>query len=101
MFAWTHDDMSVIDPRVIVHRLSTNPKMKSVRQKRKSLNAEMSLAVKEEVDKLLKASFVKETRYHDWLANVVMVKKANGKWRMCVDFTNLNKVCPTDSFSLP
>ena len=39
--------------------------------------------------------------YPDWLANVVMVKKANGKWRMCVDFTNLNKACPKDSYPLP
>jgi hypothetical protein len=39
--------------------------------------------------------------YLDWLANVVMVKKANGKWRMCVDFTDLNKACPKDSFPQP
>ena len=39
--------------------------------------------------------------YPDWLSNVVMVKKASGKWRMCVDFTDLNKACPKDSYSLP
>ena len=39
--------------------------------------------------------------YPDWLVNVVMVKKANGKWRMCVDFTDLNKACPKDSYPLP
>ena len=39
--------------------------------------------------------------YPDWLANVVMVKKASGKWRMCVDFTDLNKACPKDSYPLP
>ena len=38
--------------------------------------------------------------YLDWLANVVMVKKANGKWRMCVDFIDLNKACPKDSYPL-
>ena len=37
----------------------------------------------------------------EWLANVVMVKKASGKWRMCVDFTDLNKACPKDSYPLP
>ena len=36
----------------------------------------------------------------DWLANVILVKKANGKWRTCVDFTDLNKACPKDSFPL-
>ena len=39
--------------------------------------------------------------YPDWLANIVMVKKANRNWRMCVDFTNLNKACPKDNYPLP
>ena len=55
----------------------------------------------DEEDKLLIAGFIREVYYPDWLANVVLVKKANGKWRMCVDFTDLNSVCPKDSFPLP
>ena len=55
----------------------------------------------EEVDKLLTAGFIKEVYYPEWLANIVMVKKSNGKWRMCVDFTDLNKACPRDSYPLP
>ena len=47
------------------------------------------------------AKFIREVYYPDWLANVVMVKKANGKWRMCVDFTDLNKAYPKDSYPLP
>ena len=39
--------------------------------------------------------------YPDWVSNVVLVKKSNGKWRMCVYFTNLNNSCPKDSFPLP
>ena len=50
---------------------------------------------------MLKADFIREVYYPDWLANVVMVKKANGKWRMCVDFTDLNKAYPKDSYPLP
>ena len=50
---------------------------------------------------MLEADFIREVYYSDWLANVVMVKKANGKWRMCVDFTDLNKVFPKDSYFLP
>ena len=53
------------------------------------------------VQKLMAAKFIQEVYYPDWLANVVMVKKANGKWRMCVDFTDLNKACPKDSYPLP
>jgi hypothetical protein len=52
------------------------------------------------VEKLLQAGSIREVHYLDWLANVVLVKKASGKWRMCVDFTDLNKACPKDSFPL-
>ena len=47
------------------------------------------------------AKFIQEVYYPDWLTNVVMVKKTNEKWRMCVDFTDLNKACPKDSYPLP
>jgi len=50
---------------------------------------------------LLSVSFIREVYYPNWLANVVFVKKANGKWRMCIYFTDLNKACPKDSFPLP
>ena len=55
----------------------------------------------DEVNKLLTANFIREVYYSMWLANVNMVKKANEKWRMCVDFTDLNNACPKDSFPLP
>ena len=55
----------------------------------------------EKVEKLLIAGFIREDYYPKWLANVVMVKKFNGKWRTCVDFTDLNNACPKDSFPLP
>ena len=48
-----------------------------------------------------KAGFIREVYYSNWLANVVMVKKANGKWRICVEFTDLNKACPKDNYPLP
>ena len=62
---------------------------------------ERDQAIAEEVCKLLEADFIREVYYFDWLANVVMVKKANRKCRMCVDFTDLNKACPKDSYPLP
>ena len=62
---------------------------------------EQDKAIAEEVKKLLEAGFIREVYYPDWLANMVMVKKANGKWQMCVDFMNLNKACPKDSYPLP
>ena len=54
----------------------------------------------EEMTKLPKAVFIRDVPYTTWLANVVMVKKSSGKWRMCVDFTDLNRACPKDSYLL-
>ena len=62
---------------------------------------EWNKAVMDEMNKLLVANFIREVYYPEWLADVVMVKKANGKWRMYVDFTNLNNACLKDSFTLP
>ena len=58
-------------------------------------------AIAEEVRKLLEAGFIQEVYYPNYLANAVMVKKANGKWQMCVNFTDLNRACPKDSYPLP
>jgi hypothetical protein len=54
--------------------------------------------VKAEVQRLLDAGFIREVTYPQWLANVVMVQKKNGNWRMCTDFTYLNKCYPKDDF---
>jgi len=101
VFAWSHEDMPGIDPSVIVHKLNVDPNYRPVKQRRRAFAAERNLAVAEEVEKLLKAGFIREVDYPEWLANVVLVKKSNVKWRMCVDFTDLNKACPKDSFPLP
>jgi hypothetical protein len=57
-------------------------------------------AAKDEVQRLLDVGFIKEVRYPQWLANVVMVRKKNGKWQICTDFTDLNKCYPKDDFPL-
>ncbi|GKV48140.1 hypothetical protein SLEP1_g54971 [Rubroshorea leprosula] len=57
--------------------------------------------IKEEVEKLLQAGFVRKVDYCEWVANPVLVKKANGKWRMCIDYTNLNQACPKDCYPMP
>ncbi|XP_030963818.1 uncharacterized protein LOC115984983 [Quercus lobata] len=84
VFAWSHDDMPGIDPSVITHRLNVYPFSKPVRQKKRVFAPERDKAIKEEVQKLTTAQFIKEVYYPDWLANVMMVKKENGKWRMCI-----------------
>ena len=98
VFAWSHEDMLGINPSIITHFLNVCLSFKPVRQKKMVFALERDNVVKDEVQKLMATKFI---YYPDWLANVVMVKKANDKWRMCVDFTNLNKVYPKDSYPLP
>ena len=93
--------MPGIPPSIIQHCLKVDPEKKLVQQKRRVFAPERNEAVMDEVNKLLAANFIREVYYPEWLANVVMVKKANGKWRMCVDFTDLSNACPKDSFPLP
>ena len=92
--------MPKIDPSVIVHRLNVSPSSFPVRQKKRVFAQERDKAIAEEVQKLLEADFIQEVYYPDWLENVVMVKKANGKWRMCIDFADLNRAYPKDSYPL-
>ena len=92
--------MTGISPKVIQHKLNVNPERKPIQQRRKAFTPERDQAFTEEVTKLLTTGFIREVYYPDWLANVVLVKKANGKWRMCVDFMDLNKACSKDSFPL-
>ena len=101
VFAWKQADMGGIDPTVITHRLNTSPSFKPVKQKPRSFAPKRQKAINEEVVKLLQAGAIREVEYPEWLANVVLVKKANGKWRLCIDFTDINKACPKDSFPLP
>ena len=101
VFAWKQEDMSGIAQAVITHKLNVSPSFKPVKQKRMSFAPERQKAINEEVDKLLQAGAIKEVEYPKWLANVLLVKKANDKWRLCIDFTDINRDCPKDSFPLP
>ena len=93
--------MEGIDPSVMCHHFNLDLDKKLVRQKRRAMDAEQYHALKDEVDKLLACDFIKESYYPSWLVNPVLVRKPNDKWRTCVDFTDLNKACPKDNFSLP
>ena len=100
VFAWKHEDMPGIDKKIIQHRLNVNPECKPVQQKWRIFAPKCNKAIIEEVEKSLEADFIREVFYPDWLANEIMVKKSNSKWRMCVNFTDLNKACLKDSFLL-
>lgn len=94
LFAWSAADMSGIDPATISHKLNVVEGSKPVKQKKRSKAPKKQKCAEEEVKKLLEAGFIEPYQYPEWLANVVLVSKVIGGWRMCIDFTNLNKACP-------
>nr|KYP31646.1 Retrovirus-related Pol polyprotein from transposon 17.6 [Cajanus cajan] len=93
--------MPGIDPKFLCHRLAVCRDARPVAQKKRKMGDEKRKAANAEVQKLLQTKFIREVTYTTWLANVVLVRKANEKWRMCTDYTDLNKACPKDAYPLP
>ena len=83
------------------HSLDQDKTVKPVKQRLRRSVQDRKEAIRVEVTRLLAAGFIREVAHPDWLANPVLVKKKNGEWRMCVDYTDLNKHCPKDPFPLP
>jgi len=90
-----------IDHDFMCYCLALDPMAKPIMQRRQKLSDEERKVVEEETDKLLKANHIRKIQYPNWLAIVVMVKKASEKWRMGVDFTDLIDACLKDSYPLP
>ncbi|KAL0384983.1 UNVERIFIED_CONTAM: Transposon Ty3-G Gag-Pol polyprotein [Sesamum radiatum] len=101
VFAWEASDMQGVSPEIMVHKLNVHPEARPIKQKKRAFGVDRNRIIKEEVEKLLKINYIRPVQYPEWLANVVLVPKNNGKWRMCIDFTDLNRACPKDSFPLP
>ena len=101
VFAWDACDAPRIDPDFICHHLNVNPSVTPKKQSPWRPSREHAEAIREEVTKLKHAGAIKEVFYLEWLANTVVVKNKSGKWRVCVDFTDLNKACPKDPFPMP
>jgi hypothetical protein len=101
VFAWSALDLVGVSCTVIEHSLGIDPSVRPKKQRLRKMSDEKTEAAKAEVHRLLEANFIEPIAYPTWLANVVMVQKKSGKWRMCINFTNLNKACPKDNFPLP
>jgi hypothetical protein len=100
VFAWSAKDLQGVDRDIIEHALETDERVAPKKQKLRKMSEEKVKAVEAEVQRLQDAKVIREVKYPVWLANTVPVKKKNGKWRMCVDFTDLNKACKKDDFTL-
>ena len=94
VFARTHVDMTGISPVHTTHRLNVASFSKPVRQKVRRFHPDCHLVILTEVDNLLHNGFIRAIKYPEWLANVVVVPKKGSKWRVCVDYTDLNDACP-------
>ena len=101
MFAWNAYEALGVDPNFICHCLNVNPSITPKKQPPQRSSRDHSDVVKDEVTKLKQAGTIKEVFYPEWLANTMVVKKKNEKWRVCVDFMDLNKACPKDPFLMP
>jgi hypothetical protein len=101
IFAWKPVDMPGVPRRRIEHLLNIDPKETPKRQHLRRFSADRQHAIKKELAKLLTTGFICEVFHPEWLANPVLVRKKNAnEWRMCVDYTNLNKHYPKDPFGL-
>jgi hypothetical protein len=101
VFAWSANDLCGVNRDVIEHSLNVDPSFRPRKQRLRKMYDDKAKGARNEVKRLLSAGVIREVKYPEWLANTIMVKKANGKWRMCIDFTDLNKACPKDEFPLP
>ena len=101
VFAWTHSNITDISPTHASHKLNVAPSARPIRQRVRRFHPNSHQIIQAEVDNLLNVGFIKEVKYPKWLANVVVVPKKGSKWRVCVDYTDLNDACPKDSFLLP
>jgi hypothetical protein len=93
--------MPGIPREVIEHHLKIYPNVRPVQQKLRKQSIEQQNFIREEIKKVLDASFIREVHHLQWLANPVVIPKAGRKLRICIDYTSLNKACSKDHFSLP
>ena len=101
IFAWDAYEAPGVNPEFICHRLNVDPSTTPKKQPHRRPSSEHVEAIKTEVVKLKQAGAIKEIFYPQWLANTIVVKKKTGKWRVCVDFIDLNKAYPKDPFPMP
>ena len=101
VFAWSPYEVPGVDPKFIVHKFNVDPSFPHKKQKLRKSAKEHVEVVRLEVRRLKEAGAIREIFFPEWLANTMVVKKKNSKWKVCVDFTDLNRACPKDPFPMP
>ena len=96
-FAWDYTEMPGLDRSIVEHRLPLKKGFRPFQQRARQMKTEVLDEVKKEVQKMLEAGFIRPCRYVEWISSVVPVQKKDGRWRVCVDFKDLNRATPKDN----
>ena len=86
---------------IVEHRLPVKDGYRPFKQTLRRFKPELLEDIKKEITRLYEAKFIRQCRYADWISNIVPVLKKNGKLRVCIDFRDLNKATPMDSYPMP
>ena len=100
-FAWDYTELLGLDRTLVEHKLPIKKEHIPHQQPPCRMANEVILKVKEEIESLLQAGFIRPSRYVEWLSNIVPVLKKNGKLCVCIDFRNLNTATPKDEYPMP
>jgi hypothetical protein len=100
-FAWDYTEMPGLDRSVVEHRLPLKSVFRPFQQRIRQMKADVLVEVKKEIEKMLEAGFIRACRYAEWISSVVPVQKKDGRWRVCVDFRDLNRATPKDEYPMP
>jgi len=100
-FAWDYTEMPGLDRSIIEHRLPLKKGFRPFQQRARQMKAEILEEVKKEIEKMLKAGFIRPCRYAEWISSIVPVEKKDGRWRVAIDFRDLNRATPKDEYPMP
>jgi hypothetical protein len=100
-FAWDYTEMPGLDRSIVEHRLPLKPGFRPFQQRARQMKAKVLEEVKKEVKKMITAGFIRPCRYAEWISSIVPVQKKDGRWRVCVDFRDLNRATPKDEYLMP
>jgi hypothetical protein len=100
-FAWDYTEIPGLDRSIVEHRLPLKNGFRPFQQRTQQMKVEVLVEVKKEVEKMLEAGFIRPCRYAKWISSVVPVQKKDGRWRVCVDFRDLNRATPKDEYPMP
>jgi hypothetical protein len=101
VFAWKPANMLSMPRELIEHSLNVLATAKLIKQKLRRFMRDKKEAIRAEITWLLAINFIKEVYHPEWIANLVLVRKKNKEWRMCIDYIDVNKHCSKDPFGLP